>query len=105
VQHEEQYAQFTPAKSSSRRRPKWIERTLREAQEQVKAPQTSVKMSRAPQRFFGYIALMSELIEAEPSNFQEAYEQQVWRDAMMEEYTSIMKNNVWRPRGEISGWL
>jgi hypothetical protein len=47
---------------------------------------------------------MSELIEAEPSSFQEASEQQVWRDAMMEEYSSIMKNDVWevvpRPEGK-----
>jgi hypothetical protein len=50
------------------------------------------------------MALMSELIEAEPSSFQEASEQQVWRDAMMEEYSSIMKNDVWevvpRPEGK-----
>jgi hypothetical protein len=43
-QHEEeQDAQFTLAESSSRRRPKWVERTLREAQEQVDAPRTSVR--------------------------------------------------------------
>jgi hypothetical protein len=104
-QHEEeQDAPFTPAESSSRRRPKWVERTLREAQEQVDAPRTSVRESRAPQRFSSYMALMSELIEAEPSSFQEASEQQVWRDAMMEEYSSIMKNDVWevvpRPEGK-----
>jgi hypothetical protein len=50
------------------------------------------------------MALMNELIEAEPSSFQEAFEQQVWRDAMMEEYSSIMKNDVWevvpRPEGK-----
>jgi hypothetical protein len=77
---------------------------LREAQEQVEAPQTSVRMSRESQRFSGYMALMSELIEAEPSSFQEASEQHVWRDAMMEEYSSIMKNDVWevvpRPEGK-----
>jgi hypothetical protein len=76
VQHEEeQDAQFTPAESSSRRRPKWAECTLREAQEQVEPPQTSIRMSRVPQRFSGYMDLMSELIEAEPSSFQEASEQ------------------------------
>jgi hypothetical protein len=84
------------------RRPKWDECTLREAQEQVEPLQTSIRMSRVPQRFFGYMALMSELIEVEPSSFQEASEQQVWRDAMMEEYSSIMKNDVWEvvPRPE-----
>jgi hypothetical protein len=68
---------------------------LREAHEQVDAPRTSVRQSKPPKRFSNYMALMSELIEVEPSNFQEAYEQHVWRDAMMEEYSSIMKNDIW----------
>jgi hypothetical protein len=76
VQHEEEHdAQFTLADSSSRRRPKWDERTLKEAQEQVEAPSTLVRMSRVPPRFSGYTALMSELIEAEPSSFKEATKQ------------------------------
>jgi len=31
----------------------------------------------------------------EPSNFQEAAQHQVWIDAMVEEYSSIMTNDVW----------
>jgi hypothetical protein len=95
-QHEEeQDAPFTQVESSSRRGPKCAECTLREAQEKVEAPQTSVRMSKTPQRFSNYMTLMSELIEVEPSSFQEASEQQVWRDAMLEEYSFIMKNDVW----------
>ena len=55
---------------------------------------------------------MSDLIDREPSNFQEASKQQVWHDAMVEEYASIMKNDVWevvpRPEGKsvvTSRWL
>lgn len=46
--------------------------------------------------------MTSELIEAEPSIFQDASEHQVWMDAMVEEYSSIMKNNFWEfvPRPE-----
>jgi hypothetical protein len=65
-----------------------------------------------PQRFSGYMALMSEWIEIEPSSFQDAYKQQLWRDAMMDEYSSIMKNNVWevvpQPEGKLvvgSRWI
>jgi hypothetical protein len=104
-QDEEQEAppvQDTP--STRRRKTRWVEQTLREAQEYVGAPRTSVRESRAPQRFSSYMALMSELLEAEPSSFQEASQQQVWRDAMVEEYASIMKNDVWevvpRPEGK-----
>jgi hypothetical protein len=68
---------------------------LREAHEYVGAPRISVKESKAAQRFSSYMALMSELLEAEPSSFEEASQQQVWRDAMVEEYASIMKIDVW----------
>ena len=39
--------------------------------------------------------LVSSIIDSDPSSFEEAAGQQVWKDAMMEEYQSIMKNNVW----------
>jgi hypothetical protein len=37
---------------------------------------------------------MSNINDAEPSSFEEADELQVWKDAMLEEYRSILKNNV-----------
>jgi hypothetical protein len=75
-QHEEdQDAQFILPESSSRRRPKWVEWTLRESHEKVDAPKKYLKESRTPHRFSSYMSLMSELIEAKPSNFQEASEQ------------------------------
>ena len=47
---------------------------------------------------------MSHIIDAEPSSYEEAVGQSVWQDAMMEEYQSIMKNDVWdvvpRPKGK-----
>jgi len=43
-------------------------------------------------------------IDSEPSTFEEVVEKQEWKDAMMEEYQSIMKNGVWevvpRPKGK-----
>jgi hypothetical protein len=38
---------------------------------------------------------MTQLIDAEPSSFEQAAQHEVWQDAMMEEYASIMKNDVW----------
>jgi hypothetical protein len=56
--------------------------------------------------FPNYMALMSSIIDVEPSSFEEATDQQVWRDSMVEEYTSIMRNDVWdivsKTRGEVS---
>eukprot|EP00253_Pinus_taeda_P002672 PITA_02672 len=55
---------------------------------------------------------MSTMIQAEPSTFEEVVKEQVWKDAMVEEYESIMKNDVWdvvpRSKGKfvvISKWL
>jgi hypothetical protein len=39
--------------------------------------------------------LMSNIINSKPSSYQEEENQQLWWDAMMKEYTSIMKNDVW----------
>ena len=38
---------------------------------------------------------MTELINSEPSSFEEATQHDVWQEAMVEEYDSIMKNQVW----------
>ena len=50
------------------------------------------------------MALMTELINFEPSNFGEATQHDVWQEAMVEEYDSIMKKKVWevvpRPQGK-----
>jgi len=47
---------------------------------------------------------MRHTSDSKPSSFEEATGHQVWRDAMMDEYQSIMKNNVWdivlRPKGK-----
>ena len=55
---------------------------------------------------------MSKIIEAKPSTYKEAANQQVWNDAMIEEYNFIMKNYVWevvpRPKEKFvvtSKWL
>ena len=50
------------------------------------------------------MALVASLRDSEPSTFEETSQHHVWRDAMMDEYHSIMKNNVWeivpRPEGK-----
>ena len=55
---------------------------------------------------------MSNILDLEPSTYDEAAGQQCWKEAMMEEYKSIMKNDVWevvpRPNGKsvvTSKWI
>jgi hypothetical protein len=86
-----------------KRKPGWIKEIVREA-ERVVAPKGTFRERKRPQRFGGYVALMSMISDAEPSSFEDTYKLQVWKDAMLEEYKSIIKNNVWdfvtRPKGK-----
>jgi hypothetical protein len=60
--------------TTGRKRNREISQTLRDAHEFIGAPSTSFRQSRPPQRYLGYMALMSDLIDREPSSFQEALE-------------------------------
>jgi hypothetical protein len=58
------------------------------------------------------MALMTRISDAEPTIYEDYAKQQVWKDGMVEEYQSIMKNDVWEvvPRSEgkyavTSKWL
>jgi reverse transcriptase-like protein len=105
--------EFPPQEATSgRRKPKWLQDTLKEAQETVGYPKRIVRESKQPERFCSYLAMESSIRGSEPSSYEEAAGQQVWRDAMMEEYVSIMQNDVWDivPRPErksvvTSRWL
>jgi hypothetical protein len=50
---------------------------------------------KRPNPFSSYTALMCDLLEEEPTYFEEAIQRKEWADAMTEEYQSIMKNEVW----------
>jgi hypothetical protein len=67
---------------------------LRDAQEHVETPRSTFRESRPSKKFPDFMALMSSILDSKPSTFQEATDQQVWWDAMVEKYTSIMKNDV-----------
>jgi hypothetical protein len=47
--------------------------------------------------------MVSSIRESEPSTFEEASGRQVWRDAMMEEYNSNMKKDVWEVVPRLEG--
>ena len=80
--------------------------------ETVGASKKQVRESRPPERFASYIAMVTNIVETEPSSYEDASTQSVWRESMAKEYASIMKNDVWEvvPRSEgksvvISRWL
>jgi hypothetical protein len=50
----------------------WLLHTLRDS---IEAPRSAFKESRPPRRFPNYMALMSSIIDANPSNFEEVADQ------------------------------
>jgi hypothetical protein len=63
--------------------------------ERIDAPKGTFMESNRPHRFGGYVALMRNFSDDEPSSFEEADKLQVWKDAMLEEYMSMLEKNVW----------
>ena len=95
---------------SNKRRPSWLMDTLEDAERHI-APRGAFRESKKPKRYQGYLAAMSTIVQSEPGTF-EVVKHQVWKDAMHEEYESIMKNDVQevvlRPEGKsvvTSKWL
>ena len=93
-----------------KRRSTWACQTLQDAEGHA-APRP-FRESKRPQRYGCYVALMDSLLDSEPTTFEEASKHQCWRDAMTEEYDSILKNDVWdivpRPEGKsivTSKWI
>ena len=88
---------------------KWLQDTLKEAQE-FGTPNKEVRAIKMPDRLG--MLLVASTQDSKPSTFEEASQHLIWRDAMMDEYHSIMKNDVWeivpRPEGKsvvTSHWL
>jgi hypothetical protein len=47
--------------------------------------------------------MVTSITDSEPTTFEQAAAQQVWRDAMQEEYDSIMRNDVWEVVPRLEG--
>ena len=86
---------------SHKRKPAWVRELIQDA-ERYGAPEGSLRESKRPRIYSSYMALLSDIIDVEPSSFEEVVGKQVWKDAMQEEYPSIMKNDIWDvvPRSE-----
>ena len=75
-------------------------------------PDEVIQESKRTRNQSCYVALLTELIKTEPSNVKEAPSHQSWKEAMIKEYNSILKHDVWvglpRPKDKLvvsSKWL
>jgi hypothetical protein len=102
----------SPLTTSGKRRPRWFQETLKEAIENVGEPKSQIRQRRPPIRLGAYLALVTTIRDIEPQTFAQAKDHLVWREAMVEEYDSIVRNDVCdvvpRPVGKsvvTSKWL
>ena len=90
-------------KNPHKRKPAWV-RELIQGAERYGAPEENHRERKRAWSCSGYVPLLCDFIDKEPSNYKEASERKEWKDAMIEEYQSIMKNDVWdivpRPEGK-----
>jgi hypothetical protein len=94
-----------------KRKPTWARELIQDG-EKYDVPQGTMRQVKKPKPFSSYTTLMCDLLEEEPTCFEEAIQRKEWADAMTEEYQSIMKNEVWeivpRPKNKdvvSSRWL
>jgi hypothetical protein len=94
-----------------KRKPTWA-RELIQYGEKYGVPQGTTRQVKRPKPFSSYTALMCDLLEEEPTYFEESIQRKEWEDSMTEEYQSIMKNELWeivpRPKSKdvvSSKWL
>jgi hypothetical protein len=58
------------------------------------------------------VALLCDIVDVEPTNYEEFVGKKEWKDSMVKEYQSIVKNDVWdvvmRPKEKLvvsSMWI
>ena len=68
-----------------------LQQIFKDAEEFVGAPREGKRIRKQPDRYQALVAQVGE-----PFTFREAAQHQVWVDAMVEEYNSIMTNDVWK---------
>ena len=66
-----------------------------DARDNVGQPSSLRRHRRSLEWYTSYMALVGECVDSEPSSFEEAVQQPVWVDVMVEDYDSIMRKCVW----------
>jgi hypothetical protein len=79
---------------SHKRKPTWARELIQDG-EKYGVPKGTTRRVKRPKPFSNYTALMCNLLDEEPTCFEEAIQKKEWADAMTEEYQSILKNGVW----------
>ena len=101
----------TLEKNPHKRKLAWV-RELIQGVERYGDPEENHRERKRTRSRSGYVSLLCDFIDKEPSSYEEAVEQKEWKDSMIKEYQLIMNNDVWdvvpRPKGKsvvTSKWI
>ena len=72
-------------KNPHKRKSTWVREAI-QGTERYGAPEENHKERKRTRSSSGYVALLCDLINKKPSNYEEAVERKEWKDAMIEEY-------------------
>ena len=68
---------------SRKRKPAWAREIIQEAK-RYRAPEGSARISKKPKPFSNYVALMCDLVDQEPTTYEESIQNKEWEEAMTE---------------------
>jgi hypothetical protein len=98
-------------KPTQKRIPTWAQEAIKDAERYGSQDGSSRKVKK-PKLYPGYVELLCDIIDVEPTNYEEVAGKKEWKDAMVKEYQSIVKNDVWdvvpRPKEKLvvsSKWI
>jgi hypothetical protein len=83
-----------PQEKTRKRRPSRAHEIIQDV-EKYGAPDGTFRERKRPKPYSSYMALLSDIIDVEPTCYEEVAGKKEWKDAMVEEYQSIVKNDVW----------
>ena len=80
-------------KNTYKRKPAWVWEAILGAQ-RYGALEEMHRERKRTRSYSSYVALLCNIVDKEPSNYEDEVEKKEWEDAMIEEYQLIMKNDV-----------
>ena len=80
-------------KNPHNRKPAWV-RDIIQGAKRYGVLEENIRERKRTRSCSSYVALLCDFIDKEPSKYEEAVERKEWNNAMIEEYQSIMKNDV-----------
>ena len=70
---------------SRKRKYAWVREIIQEV-EKYGAPEGSIRVRKKSKPFSSYVSLMCDLVDQEPTSYEEAIQKKEWVKAMTEEY-------------------